>query len=66
MERTLKNAISKAKRDLNKGVYGFYDIMYGIESAYYLRTDEVKILKEKMIDHVKKDSYLIFRYSKEI
>lgn len=54
MERTLINAISCAKRNVHKG-YSFNELIEDIEIRYFLRKDEVKILRNKLIKYCKKN-----------
>ena len=63
MERTLKNAIAKAKREMDKymGRTGLLDIAYGIEWEYHLRPEETEVLIQKMRDYNEKECCGLFR-----
>lgn len=48
MEKSCKLALAKAKRMYDKHIYDFEDIVLSVKYEYYLRDDEVEIIREKL------------------
>lgn len=57
-EASLRNAIARAKRNLEKEKYSISETIYDAAYQYYLRDDEVYTLQSAVADYLKKNKYL--------
>lgn len=62
MEQTLKNAIAKAKRMMDKMKYSFYDISYSMQYEYYLSDEERETLEDAMKKYNEKHCCNLYKY----
>lgn len=59
---SFKNALAKAKRNAMKEKYSFVETIEDVAVEYYLTTDEIEALREKLIAYCLKN-YLYTRES---
>lgn len=52
---SFKNALAKAKRNAAKEKYSFVETIEDVATEYYLTTDEIEALTEKLIAYCKKN-----------
>lgn len=53
MTYSLKKAIEKAKREVNKNTYSINDLVIGTAYEFYLTAEEAKQLRDKVAEYIK-------------
>lgn len=56
MTHSLKKAIEKAKREVNKNSYSITDLVIGTAYEFYLNAEEAKELRDKIADYIERHS----------